>query len=183
MIRELPKRDLRGAEDPPKLPKPISYNFVREQQICDGKRKKSSPTVKPLQPGKLPGTHITGRAKWKTEIYETRISILRLFGIHRLLSQSAFSCFLLLLKSFESELFCIDGTNVRSDILICPPLPFPPCHDDPILNKKRLGAYISERVAAHIWLFTYIACVRLRVCTGVAGEAAFNARRPDKSRI
>ena len=120
--------------------------------------------------------HITGRAKWKTEIYETRISILRLFGIHRLLSQSAFSCFLLLLKSFESELFCIDGTNVRSDILICPPLPFPPCHDDPILNKKRLGAYISERVAAHIWLFTYTACVQLRVCTGVAGEAAFNAR-------
>ena len=107
--------------------------------------------------------HITGRAKWKTEIYETRISILRLFGIHRLLSQSAFSCFLLLLKSFESELFCIDGTNVRSDILICPPLPFPPCHDDPILNKKRLGAYISERVAAHIWLFTYTACVRLCV--------------------
>ena len=116
---------------------------MREQQICDGRRKKSSPTVKPLQPGKLPGTYITGRAKWKTEIYETRISILRLFGIHRLLSQSAFSCFLLL-KSFESELFCIDGTNVRSDILICPPLPFPPCHDDPILNKKRLGAYPKE---------------------------------------
>ena len=118
--------------------------------------------------------HITGRAKWKTEIYETRISILRLFGIHCLLSQSAFSCFLLLLKSFESELFCIDGTNVRSDILICPPLPFPPCHDDPILNKKRLGAYIYRRKSCRAYLAIYIHSLCTATCVyGGGGGSCF----------
>lgn len=142
MIRELPKRDLRGAEDPSEI---TQTNFLQHcERAADLMENEKSPPQ--LSSHSSQGSclvHRKGRAKWKTEIYETRISILRLFSIHRLLSQSAFSCFLLL-KSFESELFCIDGTNVRSDILICPPLPFPPCHDDPILNKKRLGAYPKE---------------------------------------